>query len=91
MNAHAGQAGGQVSVEVDSAPGIDLTKILAEMRDQYEFMAEKNRKDAEGWFNSKVKKKKHARKERNFIIFVEKGSKRTILHFSNVFHFRLKS
>uniref|UniRef100_A0A7M4E5M3 Keratin, type I cytoskeletal 19 n=1 Tax=Crocodylus porosus TaxID=8502 RepID=A0A7M4E5M3_CROPO len=49
MNAHTGQLGGQVNVEVDSAPGIDLTKILAEMRDQYEIMAEKNRKDAENY------------------------------------------
>ncbi|XP_034611802.1 keratin, type I cytoskeletal 19-like [Trachemys scripta elegans] len=54
MKALGGQTGGQVSVEVDSAPGIDLTKILADMRDQYEVMAEKNRKDAETWFNSKT-------------------------------------
>ncbi|XP_006833756.1 PREDICTED: keratin, type I cytoskeletal 19 [Chrysochloris asiatica] len=45
-----GQVGGQVSVEVDSAPGIDLAKILSDMRSQYEVMAEKNRKDAETWF-----------------------------------------
>lgn len=49
-----GQVGGQVSVEVDSAPGIDLAKILTDMRSQYEVMAEKNRKDAEAWFTSKV-------------------------------------
>lgn len=49
-----GQVGGQVSVEVDSAPGIDLAKILSDMRSQYEVMAEKNRKDAEAWFISKV-------------------------------------
>lgn len=49
-----GQVGGQVSVEVDSAPGIDLAKILSDMRSQYEVMAEKNRKDAEAWFTSKV-------------------------------------
>ncbi|NXY83996.1 K1C19 protein, partial [Alcedo cyanopectus] len=48
-----GQISGQVNVEVDSAPGTDLSKILAEMRDQYEHMAEKNRKDAETWFHSK--------------------------------------
>ncbi|XP_053870475.1 keratin, type I cytoskeletal 19-like [Malaclemys terrapin pileata] len=54
MKALGGQTGGQVSVEVDSAPGIDLTKVLADMRDQYEVMAEKNRKDAETWFNSKT-------------------------------------
>lgn len=46
--------GGQVSVEVDSAPGIDLAKILSDMRSQYEVMAEKNRKDAEAWFTSRV-------------------------------------
>ncbi|XP_028931283.1 keratin, type I cytoskeletal 19 [Ornithorhynchus anatinus] len=54
MNALSGQVGGQVSVEVDSAPGVDLGKILTDMRDQYEEMAEKNRKDAEAWFNSKT-------------------------------------
>uniref|UniRef100_G1MVR3 Keratin, type I cytoskeletal 19 n=1 Tax=Meleagris gallopavo TaxID=9103 RepID=G1MVR3_MELGA len=54
MSALGGQVAGQVSVEVDSAPGIDLSKILADMRDQYEHMAEKNRKDAEAWFHSKT-------------------------------------
>lgn len=55
LSALRGQVAGQVSVELDSAPGIDLAKILADMRDQYENMAEKNRKDAEAWFHSKVK------------------------------------
>ncbi|XP_013801844.1 keratin, type I cytoskeletal 19 [Apteryx mantelli] len=54
MSALGGQVAGQVSVEVDSAPGIDLSKILADMRDQYEHMAEKNRKDAEAWFHTKT-------------------------------------
>ncbi|NWI84922.1 K1C19 protein, partial [Pitta sordida] len=54
MSALRGQVAGQVSVELDSAPGIDLSKILADMRDQYEQMAEKNRKDAEAWFHSKT-------------------------------------
>nr|KAF6416028.1 keratin 13 [Molossus molossus] len=44
---------GQVNVEMDATPGIDLTRVLAEMREQYEAMAEKNRRDAEDWFNSK--------------------------------------
>lgn len=54
ISALRGQVGGQVSVEVDSAPGIDLAKILSDMRSQYEVMAEKNRKDAETWFISQV-------------------------------------
>nr|CAI9700818.1 unnamed protein product [Rangifer tarandus platyrhynchus] len=54
ISALKGQVGGQVSVEVDSAPGIDLAKILSDMRSQYEVMAEKNRKDAEAWFTSQT-------------------------------------
>uniref|UniRef100_A0A096MZA4 Keratin, type I cytoskeletal 19 n=1 Tax=Papio anubis TaxID=9555 RepID=A0A096MZA4_PAPAN len=49
-----GQVGGQVSVEVDSAPGTDLAKILSDMRSQYEVMAEQNRKDAEAWVTSRT-------------------------------------
>uniref|UniRef100_A0ACB8EU66 Keratin, type I cytoskeletal 12 n=2 Tax=Sphaerodactylus townsendi TaxID=933632 RepID=A0ACB8EU66_9SAUR len=44
---------GQVSVEMDAAPGIDLTKLLDEMRVQYEAVAEQHRKEAEAWFNEK--------------------------------------
>ncbi|KAM9000211.1 keratin, type I cytoskeletal 19 [Sarcophilus harrisii] len=54
MSALSGQIGGQVSVEVDSAPGIDLAKILNDMRSQYEAMVEKNRNDAEAWFTTKT-------------------------------------
>lgn len=54
MLALRGQTGGDVSVEMDAAPGVDLSRILNEMRDQYEQMAEKNRRDAETWFLSKV-------------------------------------
>ncbi|NWT27899.1 K1C14 protein, partial [Cardinalis cardinalis] len=54
MTALRGQVGGEISVEMDAAPGIDLTKILAEMREQYETLAEKNRRDAEQWFFSKT-------------------------------------
>ncbi|XP_034361451.1 keratin, type I cytoskeletal 12 [Arvicanthis niloticus] len=44
---------GEVSVEMDAAPGVDLTKVLNEMRAQYEAMADQNRKDAEAWFLEK--------------------------------------
>ncbi|KAK2492459.1 hypothetical protein MC885_003864, partial [Smutsia gigantea] len=39
---------------MDAAPGVDLTRVLGEMREQYEAMAEKNRRDAEAWFFSKT-------------------------------------
>ncbi|XP_021516395.1 keratin, type I cytoskeletal 16 [Meriones unguiculatus] len=54
MLALRGQTGGDVNVEMDAAPGVDLSRILNEMRDQYEQMAEKNRRDAEAWFLSKT-------------------------------------
>ncbi|KAG8446711.1 hypothetical protein GDO86_014245 [Hymenochirus boettgeri] len=42
---------GQVNVEIDAAPGIDLTKVLNNMRSQYEALAEKNRREALDQFN----------------------------------------
>ncbi|XP_014689028.1 keratin, type I cytoskeletal 16 [Equus asinus] len=54
MLALRGQTGGDVNVEMDAAPGVDLSRILNEMRDQYEQMAEKNRRDVEAWFLSKT-------------------------------------
>ncbi|XP_032058415.1 keratin, type I cytoskeletal 15-like [Aythya fuligula] len=50
MKEYSNQISGTVNVEMDAAPGIDLTRILTEMREQYEALAEKNRKDAEAWF-----------------------------------------
>lgn len=45
---------GQVSVEMDAAPGVDLTSLLNDMRGQYEAIAQQNREDAEAWFVEKV-------------------------------------
>ncbi|XP_053870469.1 keratin, type I cytoskeletal 15-like [Malaclemys terrapin pileata] len=50
MKEYSNQMGGKVSVEMDAAPGVDLTSILSEMREQYEILADKNRRDAEAWF-----------------------------------------
>ncbi|KAM8819017.1 keratin, type I cytoskeletal 14 isoform 3-T3 [Rhynchonycteris naso] len=54
MREFSNQLAGQVNVEMDAAPGVDLTRVLAEMREQYEAIAEKNRRDAEAWFFSKT-------------------------------------
>ncbi|NP_001116496.1 keratin 12, gene 5 [Xenopus tropicalis] len=53
MSIAKSSAAGQVTVEMDAAPGTDLTNILNNMRADYETLAEKNRRDAELWFNQK--------------------------------------
>ncbi|XP_040186118.1 keratin, type I cytoskeletal 14-like [Rana temporaria] len=54
MNALRGQARGTVSVEMDAAPAVDLIKMLAQMRDEYETLAEINRKEVEDWYFKKT-------------------------------------
>lgn len=49
-----GSSGGDVTVEMNAAPGVDLTKLLNDMRAQYEAMAEQNRQEAERQFNERV-------------------------------------
>ncbi|KAM4692314.1 keratin, type I cytoskeletal 12-like [Rhinophrynus dorsalis] len=44
-------ATGNLNVEMKAAPGTDLTKLLNDMRAEYEEIAEKNRRDAEAQFN----------------------------------------
>lgn len=43
-----------VSVKMDTVPGVNLSCILNEMCDQDKKLVEKSCKDAEGWFFSVV-------------------------------------
>uniref|UniRef100_A0A8C4WKY2 Keratin, type I cytoskeletal 20 n=1 Tax=Gopherus evgoodei TaxID=1825980 RepID=A0A8C4WKY2_9SAUR len=48
------QLGGTVNVEVDAAPSTDLAKIMENMREQYDSMAEKNRQEAKNRFDKQT-------------------------------------
>ncbi|XP_062394191.1 keratin, type I cytoskeletal 13-like [Sardina pilchardus] len=51
LRAHVGQT---VNVEVDAAPQDDLMAVLAGVREHYEAVAVKNRKELEVWFQAKT-------------------------------------
>lgn len=46
---------GQINVEVDSGPAVDLNAVISEVREQYENTAKKNQKELEAWFQKKVR------------------------------------
>ncbi|XP_070582485.1 keratin, type I cytoskeletal 12-like [Erythrolamprus reginae] len=50
-----GTVAGDINVEINAVPGVDLTVVLNKMRTDYEALAEQNRKDAETWFLEKSK------------------------------------
>ncbi|EHB01632.1 Keratin, type I cytoskeletal 24 [Heterocephalus glaber] len=51
MKSVQGSSGGNVTVQVNAAPGVDLTKLLNDVRAQYEQLAEQNRREVEERYN----------------------------------------
>lgn len=45
---------GQVNVEVDASPQEDLNKVLGELREYYESVTAKNRRELDNWYQTKV-------------------------------------
>lgn len=50
MDAHCSSKDFKVNVKVNAAPPEDLAKILAEIREDYEAIIEKNRKSLDSWY-----------------------------------------
>lgn len=49
------QMGGQVNVSVNASPSIDLNQVMTEIREHYEGLIAKNRKELEMWYQNKVR------------------------------------
>lgn len=49
------QMSGQINVDMEIKPQVDLASIMADIREQYENVAIKNQKELEIWFQGKVR------------------------------------
>lgn len=50
------QMSGQINVAVDAGPSTDLNQVMTDIRDHYEGVINKNRKDLESWYQNKVRR-----------------------------------
>ncbi|KAF4118003.1 hypothetical protein G5714_000054 [Onychostoma macrolepis] len=57
MIALRGEMMGTVTVDVKEIESTDLSRVLAEIRSEYEMAIEKNRREAENWYTKQVEKK----------------------------------
>lgn len=71
-----------VNVEVDAAPQQDLTRIMEEIRTQYEGIVEKNRRETETWYKEKVRSRSnlHCVSSKALLSHCKKKSENMILY-----------
>ncbi|XP_041087389.1 keratin, type I cytoskeletal 19-like [Polyodon spathula] len=77
------QLSSDVFVEVDSAPGVDLGKILSEIREQYESVVAKNLREVETWFKTQTEALSHQLTTKTTAI---QTSKTKISELNRTFH-----
>lgn len=59
------QMSGQINVAVDAGPSTDLNQVMTDIREHYEAVIGKNRKDLESWYQNKVRRSQTTREFRS--------------------------